>query len=86
MLSKDNQSAVIRKLTQKLLDVLSSEISKNDIREAIKEKMISPLLQIVYKEINQYIYGLVILISLSLLFSLLSFIIILLMYTTRKHI
>lgn len=85
-MAKDNQSAVLKRLTQKLLDVLSAEINKTDIREAIKEKMISPLLQIVYKEIHQYIYGLVILISLSLLFSLLSFIIILLMYTTRKHI
>jgi hypothetical protein len=77
---KDN--IVFQKLANKVINVIIQEISKEELQITIKDKMISPMLRVVFKEIHQYVYGLFILISLTLLFSLLSFVILMVMYFT----
>jgi len=77
---------VFQKLANKVINVIIQEVSKDELQGTIKDKMVSPMLRVVFKEIHQYVYGLFILISLTLLFSLLSFVILLLMYFSYPKI
>lgn len=69
------QTELFSKFKHRIVDTIVEEVNKEEMRTLIKEKMVSPLLQIVFQEINRYVYGLFLLISLTLLFSLASFII-----------
>lgn len=80
--STDN--AFFSKLTSRLVNMIAAEMGKEGTQSVIKEKMISPLLQVIFKEIHQYIYALFILISLTLLISTLTFVLLLVMYTLPR--
>lgn len=75
---------LIGRFKHRLLDMVAEEVNKEDMQALIKEKMVAPLLQIVFKEINHYVYGLFILVSLSLLFSLMSLIVLVMLLTTGR--
>lgn len=78
-----SDSLVFQKFASKVVNIIIEEISKEEMQSTVKEKMISPMLRVVFKEVHQYVYGLFILISLTLLFSLLSFVVILAIYSLR---
>ncbi len=77
------QTELFTKFKHRIFDTISEEVNKEEMRTLIKEKMVSPLLQIVFQEINRYVYGLFLLISLTLLFSLVSLILLVLL-TLKK--
>jgi hypothetical protein len=78
-----SENIVFQKFASKVINVIMEEVSKEEMQSTIKEKMISPMLRVVFKEVHQYVYGLFILISVTLLFSLLSFGVLLTIYTLR---
>jgi hypothetical protein len=65
---------LIKSLMGKLFETVSQEMNKKDTQTAIRDKVVSPLLNIVYKELQRYVYAVLILIFLSLLFSLSTFV------------
>jgi hypothetical protein len=58
----------------KLFETVSQEMNKDDTQASIRDKVVAPLLNIVYKELQRYVYAVLILIFLSLLFSLMTFV------------
>lgn len=79
-----DDNVFFRKITGRLVNMIATEVEKEEIQSVIKDKMISPLLQVVFREIHQYIYALFILISLTLLFSTLTFVLLLVMFTLPR--
>ena len=69
---------LLKGITHKVIELISNEIKKEETQQVLKEQIISPLVRFIFKEINQYVYGLVALIFLTMLFSLLTFVLFLL--------
>jgi hypothetical protein len=72
------KNRVLKSITHKMIDLVSEEINNEESQVIIKEKIINPLLKVIFQETNKYVYGLVLLICLSMLFSMLTLIMFLL--------
>ena len=81
----DTATAVVKKLGSKLIDMVASEIEKKDTQTTIKEKIVVPLMNIVFKELNRYVYGLFIIVVLSMVFSLLTFVVSIIVVFSGKN-
>ena len=66
---------LLKTLSGKLIDIVSREMNDTETQRTIREKIVSPLLNIVFKELNRYVYGLFIVVFLTLLFSLMTFVV-----------
>lgn len=66
---------LLKTMSNKLIDIVSKEMNDDATQTTIREKIVSPLLNIVFKELNRYVYGLFILVFLTLLFSLMTFVV-----------
>ena len=78
----EQNAELITIITNKLLDLIILEISKNEMKETIKAKIIHPLLYILYCQLYPYIYGFVIL--MVLMFSMLAVLLIFFIIYLKK--
>lgn len=62
-----------------------SQLRKSNAKEKFRQDIISPLLDILFKELYPYTCFLVILMSITLLLSILSFIILIILYINYKN-
>ena len=61
-------------LTGKLISLVTSEIKKPDTQVLVREKIILPIITLIYSELYPYIIALVTTISIILILSILTFI------------
>jgi hypothetical protein len=81
-----NCENVVKKLTNRVIDMIVIEMNNEEMRDTIKKKILNPLLGMIYVEVYPYVYGLGITIFLILLFSLLTFVLFLLSFFTKKTV
>lgn len=62
--SSNKNGDVIKLITNRVLDLIMIEINKADMRENIKNKIIHPLLYMIYCQLYPYIYTFIIIILL----------------------
>jgi hypothetical protein len=74
---------MISKLTNRFLDMLGQEMDKEEMRMAVRKKVINPLLSIIHSEVYPYIYGFLIIIILILILCIMNFV--LFFFSTRKY-
>ena len=75
---------MLRKITNRFLDMIVSEMNNEEMKDTIRKKLINPLLHMIFTEVYPYIYGLFITMFLILLFSLLTFIFFLITLFPKK--
>ncbi len=75
MAAANASEKLLKTLSGKLIDIVSKEMNDTETQRTIREKIVSPLLNIVFKELNRYVYGLFIVVFLTLLFSLMTFVV-----------
>jgi hypothetical protein len=68
------KNKVLKTITHKMIDLISEEINNEESQVIIKERIINPLLKVIFQETNKYVYGLVLLICLTMLCSMLTLI------------
>ena len=61
-------------ITSKLINLVTSEINKPDTQVLVREKIILPIITLIYTELYPYIIALVTTISIILVLSILTFI------------
>lgn len=61
-------------LTSKLINLVTSEINKPDTQVLVREKIILPIITLIYSELYPYIIALVTTVSIILVLSILTFI------------
>lgn len=61
-------------LTGKLINLVTSEINKPDTQVLVREKIILPIITLIYSELYPYIIALVTTVSIILVLSILTFI------------
>lgn len=61
-------------ITSKLISLVTSEINKPDTQVLVREKLILPIIMLIYSELYPYIIALVTTISIILILSILTFI------------
>ena len=61
-------------LTNKLIQLVTSEINKPDTQVLVREKIILPIITLIYSELYPYIIALVTTVSIILVLSILTFI------------
>lgn len=66
--------SIVKLLAAKILAMLSEEINKNETQVLIKEKVITPVINMIYAELYPYIIALIVTIIIILVLSLLTFI------------
>lgn len=75
---------VMREMTNRVLSMVAAEMDKPEMKETVRTKLLTPLLQMIYDEVAPYLYGLVITIFLILVFSLMTFILFALSFLPKK--
>ena len=68
----ESRNKLLRSVTHKFIDLVAEDMNNEDSQVIIKDKIITPLLKVIFKETNRYVYGLVLLICLTMLFSMLT--------------
>lgn len=66
-IDSSNKPDIIKVMTNKVFDLIIQEISKDDMKEVIKTKVIHPLLYILYCQLYPYIFTFIIIVMLMLL-------------------
>jgi len=61
-------------ITSKLISLITSEINKPDTQVLVREKIILPIITLIYSELYPYIIALVTTVSIILVLSILTFI------------
>jgi Ca2+-dependent lipid-binding protein len=54
--SKDRNSEIIKMVANRILDMVMMEISKDEMKDNIKKKIVNPLMYIIYTQLCPYIY------------------------------
>ena len=54
--SKDRNSEIIKMVANRILDMVMLEISKDEMKDNIKKKIVNPLMYIIYTQLCPYIY------------------------------
>jgi hypothetical protein len=67
------QQNLVSNITQKLITIIVEEINKDEMQKIIKTKVISPVVQLIYRDLYPYIIMLSITIIMILLFTVLTF-------------
>lgn len=78
MIPTNRCNDLIKHMTNRVFELIIQEMNKDDMKEAIKVKIIHPLLSMIYKQLYPYIYTLIIVIFLMfimLIFLIVSFLI-----------
>lgn len=68
----------VKQITNRIFDLVIDEINKDEMKEAIKIKIIHPLMVMIYKQLYPYIYtflAVIFLMFIMLIFLIVSFII-----------
>lgn len=71
---------IVKMIVSKVLAMLSEEINKQDTQSLIKQKIIVPVINMIYTELYPYIIALIVTIIIILVLSLLTFIAFILYY------
>ena len=69
-----SSKSVVKVIASKFLTMISDEINKNDTQVLIKQKVITPVINMIYAELYPYIIALIVTIITILVLSLLTFI------------
>lgn len=64
---------LVRTITQKIITVIIDEVNKDDMQKMIKTKVITPVIQLMYRDLYPYIIVLAITMIMILLFTILTF-------------
>lgn len=75
-----SENPISKILASKVLNILLEEIYKNDIQLLIKQKIITPVIQMIYNDLYPYIIALTITMVMILLFTLMTFVLFILYY------
>jgi len=73
-------SNMVKTIALKLMSLLSDEINKQETQVLIKQKVITPVINMIYAELYPYIIALIVTIIVILVLSLLTFISFILYY------
>ena len=66
-------SPLVKALTNKIISMITTEVNKSETQVLIKEKIVVPLINIIYKELYPYIITLIITIATILIISVMTF-------------
>lgn len=80
MTSSNQSQNIVKMLASKLIALISDEINKQETQILIKQKVITPVINMIYAELYPYIIALIVTIITILVLSLLTFISFILYY------
>lgn len=63
----------IKMITSKVINMVISEMNKSDMQSIIRQKIITPVINMIYTELYPYIIALIITVSVILLLSFMTF-------------
>lgn len=78
-----SQNHVVKLFANKVISLVSDELRKTEMQQAIKDSIINPITQMIYKDLYPYIIALSITIMMILMLSLLTFTLFLFYYIKR---
>lgn len=64
-----DKNPIIKQLTSKIVTLISGEINKKETQVLVREKIIIPVINLIYTELYPYILGLITIISIILFVS-----------------
>jgi hypothetical protein len=76
----DESNSIVNSLTSKVFGMIASEINKDEMQLIIKQKIITPVINMIYLELHPYIICLVATVSVILILSLLTFLFFIIYY------
>ena len=76
----DESNSVVNTLTSKVFNMIANEINKDDMQLIIKQKIITPVINMIYAELHPYIICLIATVSVILILSLLTFLFFIIYY------
>ena len=80
MAEETSSNSVIKMLASKILALISDEINKQETQILVKQKVITPVINMIYAELYPYIIALIVTIITILVLSLLTFVSFILYY------
>lgn len=78
--TSNSSSHLIKLITNRVLNLISEEITSVEVQNVIKQKIIHPLITMIYSELHPYIITLMVTIVIILLLSLMTFLCFVLYY------
>ena len=75
-----SSKSIVKLITSKVLCMIADEMNSQDVQITIKQKLIVPLINMIYRELHPYIISLIATIIVILLLSLMTFLCFLLYY------
>ena len=71
---------IVKLITTRVLGMIAEEMNSQDVQITIKQRLIIPLINIIYRELHPYIISLIVTIVIILILSLMTFLCFLLYY------
>ena len=71
---------IVKLVTSRVLNMIAEEMNSTEVQVTIKQKLIIPLINIIYRELHPYIISLIVTIICILMLSLMTFLCFLLFY------
>lgn len=78
-----DKNSVVKQLTNKIVNMITIEINKKETQVLVKEKIIIPIINMIYREIYPYVLGLVTVISIILFLTLSTFVCFIMFYVKQ---
>ena len=69
----DYKQSIVKQITNKVLTLIADEINKSETQLLVKNKIIHPVINLIYAELYPYIIALIITILVILVLSILTF-------------
>jgi hypothetical protein len=80
----DKSNTVVKHLTGKVIQLIAVEINKKETQLLVRQKVIIPVINLIYSEIYPYVFGLITVISMILFVSLSTLICFIFVYVRKS--
>lgn len=80
----DTNNTVVKHLTGKVIQLIAVEINKKETQLLVRQKVIIPVINLIYSEIYPYVFGLITVISIILFVSLSTLICFIFVYVRKS--
>jgi hypothetical protein len=85
MLKPNSKESFIKTITSKLVSLIAVEVEKPETQALVREKIIVPVIHMIYSQLYPYIIALVTTISLIFILTFLTFTLFIVFYFKKPH-
>ena len=83
LIMADYKQSLVKQITNKVLTLIADEINKSETQLLVKNKIIHPVINLIYAELYPYIIALIITILVILVLSILTFLCFVIFYLRK---